>query len=112
MNGSLNVAIVGAGIGGLAAAIALRARGMNVSVFEEAESPREAGAGISIPPNAATLLKRTGLCDAIEKITKRSQGLTLRTSRGKAVPSPPLSPMMQSYQIHRVELLNMLFDAV
>jgi salicylate hydroxylase len=112
MNGSLHVAIVGAGIGGLAAAIALRARGMNVSVFEEAESPREAGAGISIPPNAATLLKRTGLCDAIEKITTTSQGLTLRTSRGEAVPSPPLSPTMQSYQIHRVELLNMLLDVV
>ena len=53
MNDSLNIAIVGAGIGGLAAAIALSSRGMNVSVFDEAESPHEAGAGISIPSNAA-----------------------------------------------------------
>jgi salicylate hydroxylase len=108
----LNVAIVGAGIGGLAAAIALRARGMNVSVFEDAESPREAGAGISIPPNAATLLKRTGLSDAIDKITTRSQGLTLRTSRGEPVSRPPASPALQSYQIHRVELLDMLLGEV
>jgi salicylate hydroxylase len=112
MNDSLNIAIVGAGIGGLAAAIALSSRGMNVSVFDEAESPHEAGAGISIPSNAAILLKRTGLCDAIEKITTRSQGLTLRTSRGESVSRPPASPAMQSYQIHRVELLNMLLGEV
>jgi len=112
MNDSLNIAIVGAGIGGLAAAIALRLRGMNVSVFDEAESPREAGAGISIPSNAAILLKRTGLCDAIEKITTRSQGLTLRTSRGESVSRPPASPAMQSYQIHRVDLLNLLLGEV
>ena len=112
MTDRLNIAIVGAGIGGLSAALALSARGMNVTVFEEADSPREAGAGISIPPNAATLLKRAGLCDTIEKITTRSQGLTLRTSRGEPVPGPPASPAMPSYQIHRVDLLDMLLGVV
>ena len=108
----LNVAIVGAGIGGLAAALALSARGIDVSVFEEAESAREAGAGISIPPNAAILLKRTRLCNEIERITTRSQGLTLRTSRGVSVAEPAATPAMQSYQIHRVEILNMLHGAL
>ena len=56
MTDRLKVAIVGAGIGGLAAALALSARGIAVAVFEEADSAREAGAGISIPPNAAILL--------------------------------------------------------
>jgi salicylate hydroxylase len=107
----LNIAIVGAGIGGLCAALALNARGMDVTVFEDAESPREAGAGISIPPNAARLLKRTGFCGAIEKITTRSQGLTLRTSQGELV-SRPGAPTLQSYQLHRVELLDMLQDIV
>jgi salicylate hydroxylase len=74
MTERLNIAIVGAGIGGLSAALALSARGMTVTVFEGAESPREAGAGLSIPPNALILLKRTPLCDQIEKITTRSRG--------------------------------------
>lgn len=111
MTDRLNIVIVGAGIGGLSAALALDARGMDVTVFEDAESPREAGAGISIPPNAARLLKRTRLCGAIEDITTRSQGLTLRTSQGKAV-SRPGAPNPQSYQIHRVELLGMLLGAM
>jgi salicylate hydroxylase len=112
MTDRLNIAIVGAGIGGLSAALALRARGMNVTVFEEAEFPREAGAGLSIPPNAAVLLKRTGLCEVIEKISTRSQGLALRTSRGEPVSRPPGSLAVQSYQIHRVELLDMLLGVV
>jgi salicylate hydroxylase len=111
MTGALNVAIVGGGIGGLCAALGLRARGMNVTVFEGAESPREAGAGLSIPPNALILLKRTALSEAIEKITTRSHGLTLRTSRGELV-SRPGAPTALSYQIHRVELLEMLLSVM
>jgi len=112
MNDRLNVAIVGAGIGGLSAALALSARGVNATVSEEAASPREAGAGISIPPNAVTLLKRTALCDVIEKINTRSQGLSLRTANGEPVSTPPATIAMQSYQVHRVEFLNMLLGAV
>src|SRR3990170_676204 len=107
MNGRLNVAIVGAGIGGLAAALALSARGIDVTIFELAVSAREAGAGISIPPNAVTLLKRGGLHHALEDIKTRSQGLSLRTPQGHPVPTPPAAVGMQSYQIHRVELLEM-----
>src|SRR3954447_22958925 len=99
MTDRLNIAIVGAGIGGLSAALALSARGMNVTVFEGAEAPREAGAGLSLPPNALVLLRRTALCDSIEKITTRSEGLTRRTSRGKPVSVG--SPAVLSYQIHR-----------
>jgi len=112
MNDRLNVAIVGAGIGGLTAALALTARGINVTLFEEAASPREAGAGISISPNAVALLKRLGLRDAIEKINTRSQGLSLRTSKGHPVRTAPASVAPQTYQIHRVELLDMLLSAI
>ncbi|MBH5371908.1 FAD-dependent monooxygenase [Bradyrhizobium glycinis] len=106
----LNIAIVGAGVGGLSAAVALSARGMTVTVFEGAESPREAGAGLSIPPNALILLNRTALCGELEKITTRSQGLTRRTSMGEPISTG--SPTVLSYQVHRVEFLEMLLGAV
>jgi ribulose 1,5-bisphosphate synthetase/thiazole synthase len=50
MSEQLQIAIVGGGIGGLTAALALRARGLNVTVFEQAGEQREIGAGISILP--------------------------------------------------------------
>jgi salicylate hydroxylase len=61
MSEQLQIAIVGGGIGGLTAALALRARGSNVMVFEQAGALREIGAGVSIHPNAALLLQRIGL---------------------------------------------------
>ncbi|MCA1457021.1 FAD-dependent monooxygenase [Bradyrhizobium sp. BRP22] len=106
----LNVAIVGAGIGGLSAALALSAKGTNVTVFEGAESPREAGAGLSIPPNALILLRRTALCDELEKITTRSHGLTRRTSMGELLPDG--ASMGPSYQVHRADFLEMLLGVV
>jgi salicylate hydroxylase len=67
MSEQLQIAIVGGGIGGLTAALALRARGLNVTVFEQAGALREIGAGVSIQPNAALLLQRIGLTDGIKK---------------------------------------------
>lgn len=51
--------IVGAGIGGLAAAIALGRRGWNVTVLKRAPELREVGAGISLWPNAVRALDLT-----------------------------------------------------
>jgi salicylate hydroxylase len=111
MTDKLQIAIVGGGIGGLTAALALRARGLSVTVFEQAATPRELGAGISIHPNAVRLLGRIGLHDWLENINTRSVGLSLRTSRGEPVQRPPISTDRPTYQLHRVELLQMLNDA-
>ena len=57
--------IVGAGIGGLAAAIALRRSGWDVRVFERAPEPREVGFGVGMAPNAMAALRELGVADAI-----------------------------------------------
>src|SRR3981081_2876517 len=119
MPGSLRIAIVGGGIGGLTAAIALRARGLDATVFEQAEVLREIGAGVSIHPNAARLLKRVGLDDQLRKISTPISGITLRTSQGEAITTPagPATPAFsrdggQGYNVHRADFLNLLFAAL
>jgi 2-polyprenyl-6-methoxyphenol hydroxylase-like FAD-dependent oxidoreductase len=57
--------IVGAGIGGLSAAIALRRAGWQVRVFERADSPRELGFGVALAPNAVAALRELGVADTV-----------------------------------------------
>ncbi|KAJ6629778.1 hypothetical protein B0H10DRAFT_1939418 [Mycena sp. CBHHK59/15] len=56
----LNVAIVGAGLGGLTATIALRRQGHIVKVFESSQLNREIGAALCVPPNALRVLATLG----------------------------------------------------
>jgi len=59
--------IVGAGIGGLAAAIALKRAGWDVRVFERAASPRELGFALLLAPNAMHALGALGLADTARR---------------------------------------------
>ena len=60
--------IVGGGIGGLTAAIALRQAGWSVQVIERAEQFGEVGAGVQLGPNATRVLKRLGLGEKLDEI--------------------------------------------
>jgi salicylate hydroxylase len=62
---SFRVAIIGAGIGGLAAAVALRQRGYEVAIYERATRLEEAGAGLQIGPNGVKVLRALGLEDEL-----------------------------------------------
>jgi salicylate hydroxylase len=61
----LRVTIIGAGIRGLAAAIALRQRGFEVQIFERSARLEEAGAGLQIGPNGVKVLRALGLEDEL-----------------------------------------------
>ena len=62
-----NVVIIGGGIGGLFAANALVGQGLRVSVYEQASTRGEVGAGVYVTPNAVRHLERVGLGSAVEK---------------------------------------------
>ena len=61
---SPDIGIVGAGLGGMTAAVALQQRGFNVTVYEQAPELGEIGAGITVGPNISVVLDGLGLEDA------------------------------------------------
>jgi salicylate hydroxylase len=61
MTRRVRIAVIGAGIGGLAAACALRDRGFEVEVYERAAELGEVGAGLQLGPNAVKVLRALGI---------------------------------------------------
>jgi salicylate hydroxylase len=75
---SLNITIVGAGIGGLAAAYLLGRAGHHVTVLESAPTLSELGAGIQITPNMTRLFLRWGLGSKLKAVAVVPKALSLR----------------------------------
>ena len=68
----LRVAIVGGGIGGLSAANALVRRGLDITIFEQVDTLREIGTGLSLFPNGRQQLERMGLKDPLARSVQKS----------------------------------------
>jgi 2-polyprenyl-6-methoxyphenol hydroxylase-like FAD-dependent oxidoreductase len=81
---TLRIGVVGAGIGGLTAAIALRQGGHEVHVFEKTSELGEVGAAISLWPNALAALDRLGLEDEVRAVGEWEEPGTLRKPSGEA----------------------------
>src|SRR6266705_194119 len=75
---NLSIAIVGAGIGGLAAAAALRLKGIDVRIFEQAQKFARVGAGIQQRPNAVKVLRRLGLESRLRRVAFEPQTMLSR----------------------------------
>jgi salicylate hydroxylase len=114
-----SVAIVGGGIGGMAAAVSLLQAGFDVHVYERASAVSEVGAGIQVSPNASRVLHRLGLAEDLARMGVRPEawhqrrwddGRTLlRADLGDAVIEAFGFP---HYQMHRADLLGTLAGAL
>ncbi|KAE9970589.1 hypothetical protein EG327_010224, partial [Venturia inaequalis] len=82
---SLRIGIIGAGLGGLMAGIAIAEAGGNVTILEAASELGEIGAGIQMTPNAARLLHRYGIEKVVGDNLVRNKELHIRTKEGKQV---------------------------
>lgn len=112
----IRIVIVGAGIGGLAAALALRLQGADVTVLEQAEAIAEVGAGIQVSPNGASVLGALGLGDAFEAATIRCRAVVLSDYRRPAeVLRLDLTKHAADQRfafVHRADLIELLAKAV
>ena len=75
---SMKVVVVGAGIGGLIAALALLKKGFDVQVIEQAKELVGLGAGLQISPNGNRILAALGLTDAMARVASEPQGKKVR----------------------------------
>jgi len=112
----LQVAIIGGGIGGLFAANALIAHGMRVSVYEQAATLGEIGAGVFLTPNSVRHLQRVGLESAVEKFGARV-GKDSHYFRHDGAPIAPVqvtdsSGWNATFGMHRADLVALLADAL
>lgn len=108
------ISIIGAGIGGLAAATALAQKGARVQVFEQADGLGEVGAGLQISANGVAVLEALGLRDAAAKFANTPEAVVLRDYRGGEVVRLPMGASAVArygrpyWQFHRADLLGVL----
>ncbi|QGF23199.1 FAD-dependent monooxygenase [Raineyella fluvialis] len=115
----IDVAIIGAGIGGLTLALALRERGIEATLLERTAELREVGAAVALSANATTLYRRFGLYDALGEVSWAQTDLVFRDGRsGATLARTPVGATYRErfgadyWGIHRAELQRILSSAV
>src|SRR4051812_50110867 len=110
--------IVGAGVGGLTAALALAAHGRSGTVVERRPALADGGFGIQLPPNATRLLRALGLGPALDAVSLRPAAREIRRwSDGSLLGRIPLgAAVVERYgapylTLHRADLLRGLYAA-
>jgi 2-polyprenyl-6-methoxyphenol hydroxylase-like FAD-dependent oxidoreductase len=107
------IAIIGGGIGGLTAAVALARRGVAAEVYEQAPVLKEVGQGVGLWPNAMTALEPLGLADKVRRLAVTVTRQGLRRSDGTWLMSFPAEVMARRWGsgfvlVHRAELQQLL----
>jgi salicylate hydroxylase len=113
------VAIVGAGIGGLTAALALSRRGRPTVVLERRTALDETGAGLQLSPNASRVLLDLGLGPALRRVATEPPRVTIRrAASGETIGAVALGASMRErfgapyWVVARADLHRILLDAV
>jgi FAD-dependent urate hydroxylase len=112
----LKVVIIGAGIGGLTAGIALSQAGYEVEIYDRVSSLRPIGAGISLWSNGVKVLNRLGLSQEIAAIGGQMNIMQYRQKTGELLNDIDLLPLIaqvgqRPYPVARRDLQAMLRDA-
>src|SRR4029079_18510630 len=111
----IKVVVIGGGIGGLFAANALIADGLDVAVYEQAPALGEIGAGVFLTPNSVRHLQRVSLGPAVEKAGARV-GTVSHYFRHDGAPIAPVqvtdsAGWNATFGMHRADLVELLAAA-
>ena len=115
----LEISIVGAGIGGLVAALALKKRGHKPIIYEKTESLSELGAGIQLSPNANKVLKHLGVIEELQADVYEPEAFRFVHYRtGKVLAQQALKNSSvkiygsPNYDVHRADLQKALLKII
>ena len=113
---NLKVVIIGAGIGGLTAAIAMEQAGYRVEVYDRVQQLRPVGAGISLWSNGVKVLNRLGLGDQLATIGGSMNTMEYRSHRDQSLSYIDLQPLFEQvgqrpYPVARADLQAILLKA-
>jgi len=115
----MRILIAGGGIGGMAAALALLRRGIDVEIYEQAKELKEVGAGVQLAPNGTRVLYALGVGDELKALSCEAQGKEIRHWKtGETWKLFDLGAVSIArygfpyFTVYRPDLLGVLLDAV
>ncbi len=109
------ISIIGGGIAGLSAALALQRNNIPCKVYERSPVYKPVGAGIWLAPNAMQVFKAFGIQDDIRQVGNELESFGLMTQKVEAISAPDLQVVKNTFgtstiAIHRARLQDVLFN--